>query len=69
MLEISYALNFNKTSKFKYGSFHIRLTVDVTDLNKIIFFGSLSTINKHVFFCLDKKIFFTSIRFFEFSKK
>ena len=33
-----------------YGSFHIRLTVDVADLNEIIFFGSLSTINRHVFF-------------------
>ena len=33
------------------------------------FFGSLSTINRHVFFCLSKKNFFTSIRFFEFSKK
>ena len=53
----------------KYGSFHIRLTVDVADLNEIIFFGSLSTINRHVFFCLAKKIFFTNIRFFEFSKK
>ena len=52
-----------------YGSFHIRLTVDVTDLNKIIFFGSLSTINRHVFFCLSKKNFFSSIQFFEFSKK
>ena len=39
------------------------------DLKKIIFFGSLSTINRHVFFCLAKKNFFTSIRFFEFSKK
>ena len=52
-----------------YGSFHIRLTVDVAELNEIIFFGSLSTINRHVFFCLDKKIFFTSIRFVEFFKK
>ena len=52
-----------------YGSFYIILTDDVTDLDKIIFFGSLSTINRHVFFCLDKKIFFTSIRFFEFSEK
>ena len=52
-----------------YGSFHIRLTVDVADLNEIIFLCSLSTINRHVFFCLAKKIFFTSIRFFEFSKK
>ena len=52
-----------------YGSFHIRLTVDVADLNEIIFFGSLSKINRHVFFCLAKKFFFTSIRFFEFSKK
>ena len=33
------------------------------------FFGCLSTINRHVFFCLAKKFFFISIRFFEFSKK
>ena len=52
-----------------YGSFHIGLTVDVADLNEIIFFGSLSTLNRHVYFCLAKKIFFTGIRFFEFSKK
>ena len=52
-----------------YGSFHIRLTVDVADLNEISFFGSLSTINRHIFFRLSKKKFFTSIRFFEFSKK
>ena len=52
-----------------HGSFHIRLTIDVADLNEIIFFGSLSTINRHVLFCSAKKTFFTSIRFFEFSKK
>ena len=45
------------------------MTVDVTDLSKIIFFGSLSTIKRHVFFCLSKKIFFSSIQFFEFFKK
>ena len=33
------------------------------------FFGSLSTINRQVFFCLDNKIFFTRMRFFEFSKE
>ena len=58
-----------KERKVLYGSFHIRLTVDVTDLNETIFFASLSTINRHVFFCLGKKSFFASIRFFEFSKK
>ena len=66
----SHVYTRNITYRIKiFGSFHIRLTVDVTDLNTIIFFGSLLTINRHVFFCLAKKKFFTSIRFFEFSKK
>ena len=43
-------LKLYNISFYIYGSFHIRLTVDVADLNEIIFFDSLSTINRHVFF-------------------
>ena len=46
-----------------YGSFHIRLTVDVVDLNEIIFFRFFIN-NRHIFFCLAKKIF---LQLYDFS--
>ena len=56
---------------FIYGSFHIRLTVDVADLNEIIFFGSLSTINRHVLFCLHGETFYINFYYsiFQFREK
>ena len=39
-----------------YGSFYIKLIVNVADLNEIIFFGSLSTIDTY-FFVWPNKIF------------
>ena len=52
-----------------YGSFHIILTVDVADLNELMFFRFLSTTNRNEFFFWPKTNFFYKYRFFEFSKK